>query len=56
MLEILEKQCKIKDFINHVKENVIDRILELCHGQSVDIVYGSTYLVISFEKIYNQNS
>ncbi len=36
--------------INHSKENVVDRVLELTGGQGVDIVYDSTYLESSFEK------
>jgi NADPH:quinone reductase-like Zn-dependent oxidoreductase len=36
--------------INHAKENVVDRVLELTDGQGVDVVYDSTYLPSSFKK------
>ncbi len=49
-IRILKEQYKIKDVINHAKENVVDRVLELTQGQGVDIVYDSTYLESSFEK------
>jgi len=49
-IQILKEQYKIKDVINHAKENVVDRVLELTQGQGVDIVYDSTYLESSFEK------
>jgi NADPH2:quinone reductase len=49
-IEILKEQYQIKDVINHSKENVVDRVLELTGGQGADIVYDSTYLESSFEK------
>jgi NADPH:quinone reductase-like Zn-dependent oxidoreductase len=49
-IQILKDQYQIKDVINHAKENVVDRVLELTQGQGVDIVYDSTYLESSFEK------
>ncbi len=49
-IQILKEQYHIKDVINHAKENVVDRVLELTQGQGVDIVYDSTYLESSFEK------
>jgi len=49
-IQILKDQYKIKDVINHSKENVVDRVLELTGGQGVDVVYDSTYLQSSFEK------
>ncbi len=49
-IQILKEQYKIKDVINHGKENVVDRVRELTQGQGVDIVYDSTYLESSFEK------
>jgi NADPH:quinone reductase-like Zn-dependent oxidoreductase len=49
-IQILKEQYKIKDVINHAKENVVDRVLELTQGQGADIVYDSTYLESSFEK------
>ncbi len=49
-IQILKDQYQIKDVINHSKENVVDRVLELTGGQGVDIVYDSTYLQSSFEK------
>ncbi len=49
-IKILKDQYHIKDVINHAKENVVDRVLELTQGQGVDIVYDSTYLESSFEK------
>ncbi len=48
--QILKGQYQIKDVINHAKENVVDRVLELTGGQGVDVVYDSTYLESSFEK------
>jgi NADPH:quinone reductase-like Zn-dependent oxidoreductase len=49
-IQILKDQYQIKDVINHAKENVVDRVLELTGGQGVDVVYDSTYLQSSFEK------
>ncbi len=49
-IQILKDQYQIKDVINHSKENVVDRVLELTGGQGVDVVYDSTYLQSSFEK------
>jgi len=49
-IKILKEQYHIKDVINHAKENVVDRVLELTQGKGVDIVYDSTYLESSFEK------
>jgi len=49
-IQILKEQYKIKDVINHAKENVVDRVLELTQGQGADIVYDSTYLESSIEK------
>ncbi len=49
-IQILKEQYKIKDVINHAKENVVDRVLELTGGQGVDVVYDSTYLPSSIEK------
>ena len=49
-IQILKEQYKIKDVINHAKENVVDRVLELTQGQGADIVYDSTYLESSFAK------
>ncbi|CAF1308701.1 unnamed protein product [Adineta ricciae] len=49
-IQILKEQYKINDVINHSKENVVDRVLELTQGQGVNIVYDSTYLPSSFEK------
>jgi len=49
-IQILKDQYKIKDVINHGKENVVDRVLELTQGHGADIVYDSTYLESSFEK------
>jgi NADPH:quinone reductase-like Zn-dependent oxidoreductase len=49
-IRILKEQYKIKDVINHAKENVVDRVLELTQGQGANVVYDSTYLESSFEK------
>ncbi len=49
-IQILKEQYKVEDVINHAKENVVDRILELTHGRGVDIVYDSTYSESSIEK------
>jgi len=49
-IQILKEQYKIKDVLNHGKENVVARVLELTQGQGADIVYDSTYLESSFEK------
>jgi NADPH:quinone reductase-like Zn-dependent oxidoreductase len=49
-IQILKEQYKIKDVINHTKENVVDRVLELTGGKGVDVVYDSTYLESSFAK------
>ncbi len=49
-VQILQEQYKIKDVINHAKENVVDRVLELTQGQGVDVVYDPTHLDSSFEK------
>ncbi len=49
-IQILKEQYQIKDVINHAKENIVDRVLELTQGQGVDIVYDSTYLESSYEK------
>ncbi len=49
-IQILKQQYKVKDVINHAKENVIDRVLQLTGGQGADVVYDSTYLESSFEK------
>lgn len=49
-IQILKDQYQIKDVINHAKENVVDRVLELTGGKGADVVYDSTYLVSSFEK------
>ncbi len=49
-IKILKEQYHIKDVFNHATENVVERVLELTHGQGVDIVYDSTYLESSFEK------
>ena len=49
-IQILKDQYQIKDVINHAKENVVDRVLELTGGQGADVVYDSTYLESSFEK------
>jgi len=49
-IKILKEQYKIKDVINHAKENVTERVLELTQGQGVDVVYDSTYLESSFSK------
>jgi len=48
-IKILKEQYQIKDVINHAKENVVDRVLELTQGKGVDIVYDATYLESSFE-------
>ena len=49
-IKILKEQYKVKDVINHAKENVIDRVLELTHGQGADVVYDATYLESSMAK------
>ncbi|CAF0943387.1 unnamed protein product [Adineta steineri] len=49
-IQILKEQYKIKEVINHAKDNVIERVLELTHGQGADIVYDATYLESSFAK------
>ena len=49
-IRILKEQYKVKDVINHAKENVVERVLELTGGQGADVVYDSTYLPASFEK------
>ncbi len=49
-IQILKNQYKVKDVINHAKENVVNRVLELTGGKGVDVVYDSTYLPSSFEK------
>ncbi len=49
-IRILKEQYKVKDVINHGKENVVDRVLELTGGKGADVVYDSTYLESSFAK------
>ncbi|CAF1672999.1 unnamed protein product [Rotaria magnacalcarata] len=49
-IKILKDQYHIQDVINHAKENVVDRVLELTQNQGVDVAYDSTYLESSFEK------
>jgi NADPH2:quinone reductase len=49
-IRILKEEYKIKDVINHAKENVVDRVYELTQGQGVDIAYDSTYNESSIEK------
>ncbi len=49
-IRILKEQYKVKDVINHAKENVVDRVLELTGGKGADVVYDSTYLESSFAK------
>ncbi|CAF0825128.1 unnamed protein product [Adineta steineri] len=49
-IQILKEQYKLKDVINHAKDNVVERVLELTHGQGADIVYDSTCLESSFAK------
>ncbi|CAF0731880.1 unnamed protein product [Rotaria sordida] len=49
-IKILKEQYHIKDVINHAKENVVDRVLELTQKQGVDIAYDATYVESSFEK------
>ena len=49
-IKILKEQYKIKDVINHAKDNVVDRVLELTHGQGADVVYDATYLESSMAK------
>ncbi|CAF1241464.1 unnamed protein product [Adineta ricciae] len=49
-IKILKEQYKANDVINHGKENVVDRVLELTEGRGVNVVYDSTYLPSSFEK------
>lgn len=49
-IKILKEQYKVKDVINHGKDNVIDRVLELTNGQGADVVYDATYLESSFAK------
>lgn len=49
-IKILKEQYKVNDVINHAKENVVDRVLELTEGQGANVVYDSTYLQSSFEK------
>jgi NADPH:quinone reductase-like Zn-dependent oxidoreductase len=49
-IQILKEQYQIKDVINHAKENVVDRVLELTQGEGADVVYDSTNLESSFEK------
>ncbi len=49
-IQILKEQYKVKDVINHAKENIVDRVLELTQGQGADIVYDATYLESSFAK------
>jgi len=43
-------QYQNKDVINHGKENVIDRVLELTGGKGVDVIYDSTDSELNFEK------
>ena len=49
-IKILKEQYKVKEVINHGKENVVDRVLELTNGQGADVVYDATYLESSFAK------
>ncbi|CAF4352017.1 unnamed protein product, partial [Adineta steineri] len=49
-IQILKEQYKLKDVINHAKDNAVERVLELTQGQGADIVYDSTYLESSFAK------
>ncbi|UJR11650.1 hypothetical protein I4U23_015831 [Adineta vaga] len=49
-IQILKEQYKVNDVINHAKENIVDRVLELTEGQGANVVYDSTYLPSSFEK------
>ena len=49
-IAILKEQYKVKDVINHAKDNVVDRVLELTHGQGADVVYDATYLESSMAK------
>ena len=49
-IRILKEQYKVKDVLNHAKENVVERVLELTGGKGADVVYDSTYLPSSFEK------
>ena len=49
-IQILKDQYGVKDVINHAKENVVERVLELTGGQGADIVYDATYVPSSFEK------
>lgn len=49
-IRILRDYYEIPDTINHGKENVVERVLELTNGQGVDIVYDATYLESSMAK------
>lgn len=49
-ITIVKEQYKVKDVINHAKDNVVDRVLELTHGQGADVLYDATYLESSMAK------
>lgn len=49
-IQILKEQYKIKNVINHAKEDVVKRVYELTQNQGVDIAFDSTYLQSSYAK------
>ena len=49
-IRILKENYHVDEVINHGKENVVERVLQLTDGKGADIVYDATYLPSSFAK------